>query len=79
MTTTERSIEVRLLEYAVAMRLSASGMIDAAELLEAKYGKRAANTQPLRDGAKLYGLVAGDIDKLIAGEELKPFVVTGEI
>jgi hypothetical protein len=77
--TTARPIEERLLEYAVAMRLSASGMIDAAEKLEAKYGTKAANTEPLRDGAKLYGLVAEDIDKILAGTELKPFVVTGEI
>lgn len=77
--TEARPIEERLLEYAVAMRLTASQMIDAAEMLEAKYGTKAANTQGLRDGAKLYGLVAGDVDKIIAGEELRPFVVTGEI
>jgi len=77
--TTERPIEERLTEYAAAMRQSAEGMLDGAALIEAKYGKKAANTGGLRDGARLYVLVAEDIDKILAGEELRPFVVEGEV
>jgi hypothetical protein len=61
------------------MRQTAEGLTDAAALLEAKYGKKAANTSHLHDGAKLYVLVAEDIDKILAGEELRPFVVEGEV
>jgi hypothetical protein len=77
--TEARPIEERLTEYAAAMRQTAEGLTDAALLLEAKYGKKASNTGHLHDGAKLYVLVAEDIDKIIAGEELRPFAVTGEI
>jgi hypothetical protein len=61
------------------MRQTADGLTEAAQLLEAKYGKKAANTQHLHDGARLYVLVAEDVDKIIAGEELRPFAVEMEI
>jgi 23S rRNA G2445 N2-methylase RlmL len=74
-----RPLAVRLQEYASTMRITAAGMVDAAEKIEAKYGVKAANTEPLRDGVRLYGLFADDMDKLVAGEELNPFVVEGEV
>jgi hypothetical protein len=74
-----RPLVIRLAEYTAALRTTAVGMIDAAEKIEAKYGTKASNTEPLRDGARLYGLFAADLEKMIGGEELNPFVVEGEV
>jgi len=74
-----RPLIVRLAEYATSLRTTAAGMVDAAEKIEAKYGVKAANTEPLRDGIRLYGLFADDLDKLLRGEELNPFVIEGEV
>jgi hypothetical protein len=71
-----RPIEVRLKEYAEATRALNPQMIAVAEAAEAKFGK-AANTEPLRDAARLYELIANDLDKILAGEELTPFRVEG--
>lgn len=74
-----RPLETRLIEYASALRITAAGMVDAAEKIEAKYGTKAANTGPLREGVQLYTLFANDLDKMLRGEELNPFVVEGEV
>jgi hypothetical protein len=74
-----RPLVVRLAEYAFALRATAAQMVDTAEAIEAKYGKKASNTESLRDGARLYALFATDIDKIVGGEELKQFIVEGEI
>jgi hypothetical protein len=75
----ERTIVERLTEYRDAMNKTAEGMIETAETIEAKYGKKAANTGPIRDAARLYALVAVDITHILDDEELKPFVVTGVV
>lgn len=78
-TPDARPLVVRLAEYASVMHSTASQMLGTAELIEAKYGKKAANTDSLREGARLYELLAGDMDKLVGGEELGTFIIEGEI
>jgi hypothetical protein len=77
--TEPRPLIIRLAEYTQALRTTAVGMADAADKIEAKYGTKAANTESLRDGIRLYGLLADDLDKLLGGEELNPFAIEGEV
>jgi len=77
--TEPRPLIVRLAEYASVLRTTGEQMIGTAEIIEAKYGKKAANTESLRDGARLYTLFCNDLDRLIGGEELKAFIIEGEV
>jgi len=74
-----RPLEVRLAEYASVLRSTASQMVFTAENIEAKYGKKAANTDSLRDGARLYTLFCNDLDRILRGEQLQTFIIEGEV
>ena len=77
---TARSVEVRITEYRDNLVNIARQMDDVAAAVAGKViDGRVANTEPLLEGAKLYRTIADDLTKVIAGEELKGFVVTGEI
>jgi len=65
-------LETRVMAY----RLNLMGLADQLEELAGQLGPNGA---PLLDGVKFYRLVADDLDKVIRGEDLKPFAVTGEI
>jgi len=78
-TPEPRPLIVRLAEYASVLRSTSEQMIETAEAVEAKYGKKAANTEGIRDGARLYGLFCNDLSRLIGGEELETFIIEGEV
>lgn len=68
---TGRSIEVRITEYR-------DNLLSLGEqLLATSKQMGAAEPNPLTDGARLYELIAGDLTKVIAGEELEGFAVEG--
>lgn len=73
-----RPIEVRLREYAAATR----GIVPQLEQLlplTSNDPMVVPGHTALKDAIRVYGLFADDLDKILAGEELKPFMVTGEI
>jgi hypothetical protein len=74
-----RPLDVRLREYASVLRSTGEQMDATAELIEAKYGKKAANTESLRDGARLYNLLCNDLERILRGEQLQSFIIEGEI
>lgn len=76
-----RPVQERLEIYAKAMRSTAEQMDELAGQIEeaAAIAGRPAMTKDLRDGVRLYLLFADDLDKLVTGEELKPFIVTGVV
>jgi hypothetical protein len=70
-----RPVQERLEEYATAMRSTAEQMDALATHLLSVHPDN--DVAPIREGVRLYLLFADDLDKLVAGEELKPFIVTG--
>lgn len=72
----QRSLEVRITEYR-------DNLLSIADQLQTVIDQVAAQGHPidptLPDGVKLYRLIGEDLTKVIAGEELKPFAVTGEL
>jgi hypothetical protein len=75
-----RPVVVRLDEYSKAMRSTADQMEALADTVDANFPDDPnRSTEPLRDAVKLYRLFANDLDKIVAGEELKPFIVTGNL
>jgi hypothetical protein len=78
-TPDARPLEVRLAEYASVLRTTGEQMDATAELIEKKYGKKAANTESLRDGARLYNLFCNDLERILRGEQLQAFIIEGEI
>lgn len=80
MTTTPRSLEVRVTEYRDNLVSIASQMDElAARVAGHVINGKPADTAPLQEGAKLYRTIAEDITKIIAGEDLKEFIVEGTI
>lgn len=73
----KRPLSARLDAYIANLESIETQMIAAAEQIES-VGVIAEAT-PLRDGAKLYGLIRGDLQKVLAGEKLEEFRVEGEI
>ena len=71
-------LRIRLTEYVDSLRSVYGQMNETAIAIEFRYGK-SANTEPLRDGMKLYSAIADDLQKLLDGKELQPFVITGVI
>lgn len=74
-----RPIETRLQEYSQNLRSIADQLDDVIQQVEAVRMDENPETQPLRDSIKLYRLIADDLDKVLAGEELRGFVITGEL
>ena len=73
-----RPIEERLTEY----RDMLLGLADQLEAVLAATEKSisAEDSVSLRDGIRLYRIIAGeDLTKILSGEELSSFVVTGEM
>jgi len=68
-------LETRVMAY----RLNLMGIADQMEELAALLQQDGRDGSPLLDGVKLYRLVADDLDKVIRGEELRPFMVSGEV
>lgn len=71
----ERSLEVRLVEYRDSLR----GMVPQLELVAQLAEAAGRDAAPIRDGIRLHTIIADDLTKIIDGEELKTFVVTGEL
>lgn len=70
-----RSIEVRLNEY----RDSLLGMVPQLELIATLVERKGKDASSLRDGIRLHELIAKDLTKIINGEELQQFSITGEL
>jgi hypothetical protein len=78
---TARSLEVRITEYRDNLR-SIAGQIDVAVTQIEKTPAAIENPdsmQALRESVRLYNLIADDLTKVINGEELNRFAITGEI
>lgn len=74
-----RTIETRLTEYTANLRSIADQLDVVIQQVESVRMDENPETQPLRDSIKLYRLVADDLVKILAGEELRGFVITGEL
>lgn len=73
MTKDNRPLEERVVEYRDNL-LSIRGQV---LLLADQIEKRDGDAQLLRDAAKFYNLVADDLTKVIEGEQLERFEVSG--
>lgn len=74
-----RDMRVRLTEYSTSLRSVADQITAVAEKVESVRQDVNPETQGLRDSATLYRLIAGDLDTILRGEELKGFIITGEV
>lgn len=74
-----RSLETRLTEYSTNLRSIADQLQNLVDQIEAARPDVNPETQEARDGIRLYRLIADDIDKILAGEELATFIVTGNL
>lgn len=74
-----RALEVRLAEYSTSLRSTAAQLVAIAEQVEALRPDENPETQGLRDSARLESLIADDLDKILAGEELKGFIVIADL
>lgn len=74
-----RSLRERVADYEANLRSIADQLQGIAEQVEAVRQDVNPGTQELRDGIKLYRLIADDIQKILAGQELGVFIVTGEV
>jgi len=66
-----RSLRERLDEYKVNLR-------SIADQLE-QVGELTGKPEDVADAARLYRLISDDLLKILLGEELRPFMVTGEL
>jgi len=73
-----RPLEERLREYATSMRALPPQLEELLALTSDRPIVIPGQT-PLKDAIRLYGLFADDLEKILAGEELKPFLVEGTI
>lgn len=74
-----RSLHVRLAEYATNLRSIADQLDVIVQQVEAVRQDVNPETQSIRESIRLYETIAEDIDKILAGEELKTFVVVGDL
>lgn len=74
-----RSLEVRLTDYAASLHSVAEQIVFVAQQVEAANPDRNPGTQALRDSARLQNLIADDLGKLLAGEELKAWKIEGTL
>lgn len=73
------SIRDRVVAYSLNLRSIAAQLTDIVTQVEAVRQDVNPQTQELRDSIKLYGLVADDLDKIVNGEELQTFIITGTL
>jgi hypothetical protein len=69
--TTNRLLDERLTEYR-------DNLLSIASQLEV-VGRLTSKPEEVADAIKLYRLIAGDLTKVLDGEELRGFVVTGTL
>lgn len=69
--TEERPLRVRLQEYATSMRAIVPQLEELVPLVP--------DPTPLQEGIRVYTLFANDLDNILAGVELKPFLVEGTL
>jgi hypothetical protein len=77
--TRRPSLRDRMVAYAANLRSIAAQLRVIVEQVEAVRQDVNPETQPLRDSIRLYETIADDIDKVLAGEPLKTFIITGEL
>jgi hypothetical protein len=70
-----RPLENRVLDYIDNLRSISAQMIEAAKMIELAE----LDSGSIREGAKLYTLIADDLSKVYRGEKLAQFTVTGEL
>lgn len=76
---TFRPLQVRLKDYADAQRGTIASLGRIIEAVEAERQDENPGTHDLRELAKMLGVVADDIEKLLAGEELVAWAFEVEI
>lgn len=74
-----RTLETRLDEYVKNLRSIADQLDVVIQQVESVRMDENPETQPLRDSIKLYRLIADDLAKISAGQELQDFFITGEL
>lgn len=72
-------LRARVVDYAENLRSIADQLEVVVHQVEAIRQDVNPETQPLRDGIRLYRLIAEDLDKVIAGIPLEKFAITGEL
>lgn len=73
------SLRDRVVEYSTNLRSIAAQLRDIVDQVEAVRQDVNPGTQPLRDSIRLYETIADDLDKVLAGQELQKFIITGEL
>jgi hypothetical protein len=76
---TRRDLRDRVEEYEANLRSLASQLENVVKQVEVARPDVNPGTQELRDTIRLYRLIADDITKILAGQELQPFIITGEL
>lgn len=74
-----RSLRERLTEYEENLRSIADQLQGIVEQVEAVRQDVNPGTHEMREGIKLYRLVADDIQKILGGQDLGVFIITGEV
>jgi hypothetical protein len=75
---TERTLEERLREYATSMR-NLPPQLEELLPLTSNAPIMVPGHTALKDAIRLYGIFADDLEKILAGEELRPFLVEGTL
>ncbi len=73
------SLRDRVAAYSANLRSIAALLAVIVEQVEAVRQDVNPETQPLRDSIRLYETIADDVDKILAGQELQKFLITGEL
>lgn len=74
-----RALDIRLKEYAGGLRETAAGIMTVVQQVEAVRQDVNPETQGLRDTAKMYTLVADDLDVILTGRELQRWMIEVEL
>lgn len=74
-----RPLRDRVLEYSINLRAIANQLQVIVDAVEAARPDTNPGTQELRDSIRLHRLIADDIDKILRGEELQKWAITGTL
>lgn len=73
------SLRDRVVEYSANLRSIAAQLSNIVDQVEAQRQDVNPGTEELRSSIRLYETIADDIDKVLAGQKLETFIITGEI
>jgi hypothetical protein len=75
---TERDLRVRLQEYATSIR-HLPPQLEGLLPFTSNAAIMVPGDTAIKDAIRMYTLIADDLEKILQGEELKPFLVEGSI